>query len=307
MDKSQWTLLYQNISNIEPKNLKKLIWRENPVFPEFFDLLESATELETLDLSGCFASGDDLINEFAFYLENYYYLKSLTLNGSKTQKLNNNDIERLLESLKSNKSISSVDLSFHDCSPAIYTKVKELLLSNHYIRTFKLEISNLESSNEISDLFKAISQRGSPINYIWSDKNYIEMIENKIIKNSVAEQLRSYLSDAANQETTVDIPIVNEKYNESAVSNRKQASKQENNEKSYEIQDINAFTMELEQSRTNIGALESEMKTNPPPLEVSEYDIIQPKVPKVTISTELDELTERFSINNIFNRIINNI
>ena len=118
----------------EPFRIAELYWDGNLVCPSFFQLMDRCSPLNVLSLKDVVFSDTD-VSDLAQFMANTCSVQRLIVSGSHNQILPVSAITCFVNALRTNRSITSIDISWTERSDAFLSNLADILMQNRLINT----------------------------------------------------------------------------------------------------------------------------------------------------------------------------
>jgi hypothetical protein len=143
-----------------------MVWDENPLCSDFFDLLDRCRPMTRLSLNGCFSYKDEYSPMFAEFLRFNETLEELKIAGSAERILSVAHLMSILSELKENKTILRIDFSNNFRSDALVEEVSNIFMLN---KTIKYAVFGSTANLTVSVLQRCVASlrgRGVPLKLV---------------------------------------------------------------------------------------------------------------------------------------------
>ncbi|EAY13853.1 hypothetical protein TVAG_044130 [Trichomonas vaginalis G3] len=170
VEDNKWDEFKQNLDNFSTEKLTEFNWDNNPLFPDLVDYL-SECRIAWLSINGCINQGEKVLENVYRYIAFTKRLRYLFCAGSESKILLDH-VKYIIVALKTNRSLSHIDLSNQGFPPAILDSLSDALMHNRAVVTVKAVGNGITEGDALNKFYKSFARRGVNLSITFFDDKY---------------------------------------------------------------------------------------------------------------------------------------
>ena len=192
MSDEDWDLTFLEMDRSIFTGFLTLRWNGNPVDSRLFNFLLRNTEIETLDLSGCFMRGDtDSIDMLCEFIPMHVGLKNLYIAGNESCYIGPDMISSVAHSVRMSKTLKLLDISENHIGDKGLVSLKQFFIGSTTLEVIDFDGSYPETDDEFIELLEEAGKTLNDIKVSYPVNDFARVIQRKNQDHQTYERLVS--------------------------------------------------------------------------------------------------------------------